>query len=124
MRRHLAPRGHLTLPTDVRPPAPRSSSWALYFLASGTDPPARRVPWHRLGRPGHGRWAIVCGADTARERCTQGQRMTQRRYDGRDRDGARRHRPPSRLMLIVGAVMIVASVVLTMVVATLLVAGW
>ena len=50
--------------------------------------------------------------------------MTQRRYDGRDRDGVRRHRPPSRLMLIVGAVMIVASVVLTMVVATLLVAGW
>jgi hypothetical protein len=52
------------------------------------------------------------------------ERMTQRRYDGRDQDGARRHRPPSRRMLIAAIAMIVGSVVLTMVVATLLAAGW
>ena len=50
--------------------------------------------------------------------------MTQRRCDSRDQDGARRHRPPSGRMVIFGVVMIVASMVLTMVVATLLVAGW
>ena len=37
--------------------------------------------------------------------------MRERRYDGRDQDGARRHRPPSRLMLIAAVLMIVASVV-------------
>jgi hypothetical protein len=50
--------------------------------------------------------------------------MTERRYDGRDQDGARRLRPPSPRMLIAAVLMTVASMVLTMAIATLLVAGW
>jgi hypothetical protein len=110
----------------------RNSRLALIVSKAGgaiSWPTAPTGPARRALEPfgPAGSWAMGdrmwCG-HRARTVHPGSERMTQRRYDGRDQDGARRHRPPSRRRVIFGVVMIVASMVLTMVVATLLAAGW